>query len=69
MADVWYVFLQLCVDYGQFQHESPTLERLRSLQEEYYFTCNCEACENDWLPSGNFTGLIQSYQLINDIES
>ncbi|KAK2147237.1 hypothetical protein LSH36_562g00035 [Paralvinella palmiformis] len=39
---------QLCYDYGPVFTLQGKTERKKYLQENYYFTCNCAACRNDW---------------------
>ncbi len=36
------------LDYGPIFYTQPKSQRQASLQEQYFFTCQCEACQGDW---------------------
>ena len=35
-------------NYGHFYHTDPREKRQQILAAQYFFTCNCQACKDDW---------------------
>ena len=35
-------------NYGHFYHSDPKEKRQQVLAAQYFFTCNCQACKDDW---------------------